>query len=501
MASALGATRLSHKTDESTSIERQTEQVTLTAKIRGDNLIHITEDTDISGSVSPFLREGLGPWLTDPDKVDQWDVLIVSKVDRLTRSLSDFDDLVSWLDRNGKTLVSVSESLDLSTSTGRMFANLLAMFAQFERERMSERRRERAQADRERGWWQGGRPSYGQRPVKVDDHWELEVDPITYERLEKIASQVLRGHSRSSIAQSLNALQVPTPGGGKEWRQNAIADIFTNEKCVLDPDLLAQVREALDTTKTPWTKRGDAAMLLNVAYCICGAQLYSKRYTSKGHLYDCSAQCGERRIPMVMIERVVDDVMTNPERPAGYARYPIYRKVVSQGKSSKGELQAIERKLHTLDFDAPDFQQRQAELLAERKRLMAESQVKASKTTYEKVPGMTVADYWPTLDKQGKRQLLLEADVTVRVIERQPEWKSRAKVEVMAPVDVRFIALPEGGLGAYDAVASLQTSETSGDRGPMGPGASRVYGHPGKPYSRPTGERASQLPANGAVRL
>lgn len=449
MANALAATRLSHKTDESTSIERQKEQTSLTAKIRGDKLIHTTEDTDVSGSVSPLLREGLGPWLTDPEKIAQWDVLIVSKVDRLTRSLSDFDDLVSWLDRNGKTLVSVSESLDLSTSTGRMFANILAMFAQFERERMSERRREAAVKIRDNGWWAGFGHPYGTRPVKAEDHWELEIDPVTYERLEKIAGQIIGGHSVSSVAKSLNALGIPTPAGGKEWRQNTIRDIFANEKCVLDADLLAQVREALDTTKTPWTKRGDAAMLLNVAHCICGAPYYSKRYTSKGHLYeyyDCSAKCGARRVPMRAIEAVVEDVMTNPERPVGYASYPVWRKVVSEGKSNKADLNKIERKLHTLDFDAPDFHEVQVELLAERKRLLDDSQAKPGKTTYTKVPGVTVADYWPTLGKQGKRQLLLEGDVTVRVTERMPEWKGRAKVEVMAPVDVRFIALPDGAL-------------------------------------------------------
>lgn len=447
---ALGATRLSHKTDESTSIERQTEQVTLTARIRIDELIHITQDTDISGSVSPFLREGLGPWLTDQKKIDQWDVLIVAKVDRLTRSLSDFDDLVGWLDRNGKTLVSVSESLDLSTSNGRMFANLLAMFAQFERERMSERRKEAADKISENGWWAGFGHPYGTRPVKVDSHWELEINPDTYARLEQIAYEILRGHSVSSIAKMLDATKVPTPAGGKEWRQNTIRDMFTNEKCVLESDLLGRVLEALDTTKTPWTKRGDAALLLNVAHCICGAQFHSKRYESKGRLYqyyDCSARCGERRIPMVMLENVIEDIMTNAARPVGYAGYPVWRKIV-QGKSVKSELLKIERKLHALDWDALDFHARQDELLAERKRLQ-DSQSEQSKITYEEVQGMTVGAYWLTLDKQSKRQLLLEAGLKVHVTERAKEWKGRARVEVTGPVVVRFIEVPAGGLEVH----------------------------------------------------
>src|SRR4051812_29840097 len=120
----LGAARLSHKTDESTSIERQRESITFTCMARAETLIHITEDSDVSGAVSPFERDDLGPWLREP-LVSQWDAIMVHKLDRLTRSLTHFDQFRQWCDDNGKTIVSVSESLDLSTSMGRMFANLL----------------------------------------------------------------------------------------------------------------------------------------------------------------------------------------------------------------------------------------------------------------------------------------------------------------------------------------------------------------------------------------
>jgi site-specific DNA recombinase len=454
MARALGSARLSRKTDESTSIERQTEQITLTAQLRGDTLIrvgddqYVTVDTDISGSVSPFLREGLGPWLTEPDKIKQWDVLIVAKVDRLTRSLSDFDDMVGWLDKHGKTLISVSESLDLSTPNGRMFANLLAMFAQFERERMSERRLEAAVKIRENGWWAGFGYPYGTRPVKKTDHWELELNPETYARLEQIGWELIKGHSRSSVAKRLNATEVPTPAGGKEWRQNTIADIFTSDKCVLDADLLERVREALDKTKQAWTKRGDAAMLLNIARCECGAPLYAKRYQSKGHdyeYYDCSARCGVKRIPMRVVEAIVDDFMSNKDRPVGYANYPLYRKITQAGKSNKGEVNKIERKLRSLDLDDPEYLTKQAELMTQRKHLIDASQAEPSTTKYEEVPGITVGDYWPTLDKQAKRQLLLEAGVTAD-IKRLPDYRKRAEVRLTAPVDVRFVMLPSGSL-------------------------------------------------------
>ena len=58
----------------------------------------------MSGAVSPFNRPGLGPWLKD-DRLDTWDAICVAKLDRLTRSLFDFVNLVSWLEARGKTLI------------------------------------------------------------------------------------------------------------------------------------------------------------------------------------------------------------------------------------------------------------------------------------------------------------------------------------------------------------------------------------------------------------
>ena len=450
----LGATRLSRKTDESTSIERQREQITLTSRIRGDTLVYITEDTDISGSISPFERDGLGPWLTEPDKLSQWHCLIVPKLDRLTRSLRDFDELVEWLDKNGKTLVSVSEALDLSTSTGRFSANMLAMFAQFERERIAERRRERAADDRARGWWSGGGFNYGMRPVKTNDHWELEVDPETYARLEDIAHSLIAGRSATSIARHLDAIGIPTPRGRGRWRQNTIRDMFAHPKCPLDDDLLARVTEALDKTKQSWTKRADASMLLNIAYCTCGNNLKSKRYVSKGHLYeyyDCNnPKCHARRIPMADLEEWIEHIMI----PGGlYGEQPVWRKVVSSGKSARGLIMKLDRKIRALDMDADDYDEQHAALMAERKRLREEDEKRPDETRYEDT-GMTVSDYWPTLDDQAKRQFLLLAGTKLTNAERTVG--GRVLCDMRGAWPVRFVVV-EGELRPEDAPLAQKT--------------------------------------------
>src|SRR5215472_16481675 len=129
MAKVLGALRLSRDSEESTSIERQREQLTLWARLHGHDVIGFTEDTDVSGSVSPWKRPGLGPWLTDSDKIGSWDILVSAKLDRITRSLQDFSALLAWCSDHRKVYASVAEQFDLSTAAGRMVAGVMAVFA------------------------------------------------------------------------------------------------------------------------------------------------------------------------------------------------------------------------------------------------------------------------------------------------------------------------------------------------------------------------------------
>ena len=84
------------------------------------------------------------------------DVIVVYKIDRLSRSLMDFARLVEVLDRNNVTFVSVTQSFNTTTSMGRLTLNILLSFAQFEREVIGERIRDKFAASRKRGMWMGG---------------------------------------------------------------------------------------------------------------------------------------------------------------------------------------------------------------------------------------------------------------------------------------------------------------------------------------------------------
>src|SRR3954464_9648479 len=84
------------------------------------------------------------------------DVIVVYKVDRLTRSLADFAKLVELFDRHQVSFVSVTQSFNTTSSMGRLTLNVLLSFAQFEREVTSERIRDKIAASKRRGLWVGG---------------------------------------------------------------------------------------------------------------------------------------------------------------------------------------------------------------------------------------------------------------------------------------------------------------------------------------------------------
>jgi DNA invertase Pin-like site-specific DNA recombinase len=83
-------------------------------------------------------------------------VVVVYKIDRLSRSLMDFAKLVEVFDRHEVTFVSVTQSFNTTTSMGRLTLNILLSFAQFEREVIGERIRDKFAASRARGMWMGG---------------------------------------------------------------------------------------------------------------------------------------------------------------------------------------------------------------------------------------------------------------------------------------------------------------------------------------------------------
>ena len=91
------------------------------------------------------------------------DIIVVYKVDRLTRSLADFAKLVELFDAHGVSFISVTQAFNTTTSMGRLTLNMLLSFAQFEREITAERIRDKIAASKKKGIWMGGAVPLGYR--------------------------------------------------------------------------------------------------------------------------------------------------------------------------------------------------------------------------------------------------------------------------------------------------------------------------------------------------
>jgi DNA invertase Pin-like site-specific DNA recombinase len=107
-----------------------------------------------------MARPGLKQLLDDV-RTGKVNVIVVYKVDRLTRSLADFAKIVEVLDGAGASFVSVTQSFNTTTSMGRLTLNVLLSFAQFEREVTGERIRDKIAASKRKGMWMGGNPPLG----------------------------------------------------------------------------------------------------------------------------------------------------------------------------------------------------------------------------------------------------------------------------------------------------------------------------------------------------
>jgi site-specific DNA recombinase len=137
------------------------------------------------------------------------DVVVVYKIDRLSRSLMDFAKLVEVFDRNSVTFVSVTQSFNTTTSMGRLTLNILLSFAQFEREVIGERIRDKFAASRKKGMWMGGFVPLG---YDVKDR-KLVVNEAEAATVRTIFQRVLRIGSMIKLTVALRSEGMRTKGG------------------------------------------------------------------------------------------------------------------------------------------------------------------------------------------------------------------------------------------------------------------------------------------------
>lgn len=134
-------------------------------------------------------------------KAGKIDVIVVYKIDRLSRSMLDFLNLVELFERHGVTFVSVTQSFNTKDAMGRMALNILVTFAQFERELIGERIRDKVAASRKRGKWMGGWTPLG---YEVRDR-KLIIHEGDAERVRAIFRRFVQLKSATRLARELVA--------------------------------------------------------------------------------------------------------------------------------------------------------------------------------------------------------------------------------------------------------------------------------------------------------
>ncbi len=274
------------------------------------------DDGGISGGT--MERPGLIRLLADIE-AGGVDAVIIHKLDRLTRSIRDFGKIMEVFEKHKVALVAVTQSLNTSTSMGRLMLHVLLSFAQFERELASERTRDKIAAARRKGMWSGGRPVLGYDLSKC----KLTVNEEEAIRVREIFSIYIRVQSLEQTAKELEARGWTTKRwktaagvsqGGRTFDKNALNKLITNpiyiglvthkdetfdgeHQAIVDRDLwdrAQQVRRTNASSGGSFIRNRYGALLKGLLFCgCCGAEMghtYAiKNKTTVYRYYTCAS--------------------------------------------------------------------------------------------------------------------------------------------------------------------------------------------------------------------
>lgn len=148
--------------EEGVSLDMQRARCAAWCEAMGHTLVETVVEAGGSGATMnrPGLKKALALVGGGAKKGEVWGVLVL-KLDRLTRALRDWGDLVDRCEREGWYILSITESVDTSSATGRMMVNMITLFSQWEREKIAERTREAMAHKQEQGEYTGGGVPFG----------------------------------------------------------------------------------------------------------------------------------------------------------------------------------------------------------------------------------------------------------------------------------------------------------------------------------------------------
>jgi len=269
------------------------------------------------------------------------DVVVVYKIDRLTRSLFDFAKIVETFDARGVSFVSVTQQFNTTTSMGRLTLNVLLSFAQFEREVIGERVRDKIAASKKKGMWMGGMPSLGydveNRKLVVNEEEALTVLHIFHRYIQFRSVRALKAElDDAGIRSKWRTLADGTPYGGHKLSRGALYLMLQNRiyrgeithkgnaypgehPAIVDKPLWDQVQAVLAENRVNRATRSDAkhrSLLVGLAFDENGERLTPSHAVKKGTRYryyvsrsliigTAKDRSNGRRIPAANLETLV----------------------------------------------------------------------------------------------------------------------------------------------------------------------------------------------------
>ena len=213
--------------DVGLSLEAQTEKVRAMAIVAGVELADVLVD---AGESAKSLDRPRITWLLDQVDSDAVGMVIVAKLDRLTRNVVDLHHLLRRFERHRVDLISVAEDFNTSTAMGRFALNMMILVSQWEREVIAERTRDVMRYMKANGECVGT-PAFGSRRAANPDY--LEADPREQELLTQIRALKASGCSTRKIAAALNAGGATTRRG-TSWRFQYVARVMRISDCPTD---------------------------------------------------------------------------------------------------------------------------------------------------------------------------------------------------------------------------------------------------------------------------
>lgn len=286
------------------------------------------------------------------------DIVVVYKVDRLTRSLADFAKIVEVLDSHGASFVSVTQQFNTTTSMGRLTLNVLLSFAQFEREVTGERIRDKIAASKRKGMWMGGTPPLG---YEIKDR-QLVVNETDAETVRLIYRRYLELGCVRSLAMNLlgngivSKVTVSKRGrqhGGQSFGRGALYHLLRNKlyrgeithkgqaypgqhPAIVPAELWDEVQRALAANRSQHLRaraervthllsgrlRDDAGNPMIPTYSRKANGQQYRYYVSQGLLDPAKGTTGSvSRVPAEAIERLVEDEVFRRLSPAEQKRW------------------------------------------------------------------------------------------------------------------------------------------------------------------------------------